>query len=73
MRIILFITFFILFGCSETKVLKLSSNKSNRKLKWSNKWNLKKSLNKVIEWNQLFNKNVKAKKICEKQIKEYFK
>ena len=58
---------------SETKVLKLSSNKSNRKLKWSNKWNLKKSLNKVMEWNQLFNKNVKAKKICEKQIKEYFK
>ena len=52
---------------SETKVLKLSSNKSNRKLKWSNKWNLKKSLNKVMEWNQLFNKNVKAKKICEKQ------
>jgi len=58
---------------SETKVLKLNSNKSNRKLKWSNKWNLKKSLNKVMEWNQLFNKNVKAKKICEKQIKEYFK
>tara|TARA_Y100000591_G_C21839853_1_gene704923 strand:- start:662 stop:1729 length:1068 start_codon:yes stop_codon:yes gene_type:complete len=58
---------------SETKILKLSSKKSYRKLKWSNKWDLEKSLNKVMEWNELFNKNVEAKKICEKQIKEYFK
>ena len=32
----------------------------------------KKSLNKVMEWNQLFNKNVKAKKICEKTNKRVF-
>ena len=58
---------------TETKVLKLSSKKSNRKLNWINKWNLKKSLNKVMEWNELFNKNVNAKQICESQIVEYFK
>lgn len=58
---------------NETKVLKLSSKKSNRKLNWTNKWDLKKSLNKVMEWNELFNKNVKAKQICESQIVEYFK
>ena len=27
----------------------------------------KKSLNKVMEWNQLFNKNVKLKKFVKKQ------
>ena len=58
---------------SETEVLKLSSKKSKRKLNWTNKWNLEKSLIKVMEWNKLFYQNVKAKQICEKQIREYFK
>tara|TARA_B100000989_G_scaffold298937_1_gene291202 strand:- start:3908 stop:4975 length:1068 start_codon:yes stop_codon:yes gene_type:complete len=58
---------------SETKILKLNSKKSNKKLKWYNKWNLEKSLKKVMEWNELFYNNVKAKQICEKQIREYFK
>ena len=58
---------------SETKILKLNSKKSNKKLNWYNKWNLETSLKKVMEWNELFYKNVKAKQICEKQIREYFK
>ena len=55
----------------ETKVLQLSSNKSNKYLNWRSKWNLDQTLNKVLEWNDLYKKNKTARKICEKQILEY--
>ena len=57
----------------ETKILKLNSNKSKKKLKWKPKWNLNLSLKKVLEWNELFNKKINAKKICEEQIKDYLR
>ena len=55
----------------ETKILKLNSKKSKQKLKWSPKWNLKKTLDKIIEWNLLVNKGISAKKVCEKQFLMY--
>ena len=58
---------------SETNVLKLDSKKAKKILKWSPKWDLNKSLNNVIEWNNLFKKNRNAKRICEDQINNYLK
>ena len=53
--------------------LKIDSKKSKKFLKWFSKWDLNKSLNNVIEWNDLFRKNKNAKKICEDQITNYLK
>ena len=57
----------------ETKTLKLNSNKSKKKLKWKPKWNLKLSLKKVLEWNELYKKRKDVRVICEKQINDYLK
>ena len=57
----------------ETNDLKIDSKKAKKFLKWFSKWDLNKSLNNVIEWNDLFNKNRNAKKICEDQITNYLK
>ncbi len=57
----------------ETKILKLNNNKSKKFLKWYPKWNLRKSIDSVIEWNNQFKKKINAKKICEDQIKDYLK
>jgi len=55
----------------ETKVLRLNSYKAMKKLKWKPKWNIDKTIEKIILWNDL-NKMIKnTKKICEKQIIEY--
>ena len=55
----------------ETRVLKLNNYKAKKFLKWKPKWSLNKSLNNVIEWNDIYKKNKNAKKICEKQIINY--
>ncbi len=55
----------------ETNILKLSNQKSKQILNWYPKWDIYKSLNYVIEWNDLYKQNKDAKKICEKQIREY--
>ena len=57
----------------ETSILKLDNKKSKKILKWKPKWNMKESIEKVIEWNNLNKKKVNARKICEHQIKTYFK
>jgi len=57
----------------ETNDLKIDSKKAKKFLKWFSKWDLNKSLNNVIEWNDLFRKNKNAKKICEDQITNYLK
>ena len=57
----------------ETKILKLSSNKSKKVLKWSPKWNLEETLNKIIEWETYKARKYDLVKICEMQIKSYFK
>lgn len=57
----------------ETKILKLNSNKAKKYLKWYPVWNLKKSIDSVIEWNSLYKKTNNAKQICEHQIIKYLK
>jgi CDP-glucose 4,6-dehydratase len=57
----------------ETKILKLNSNKAKKYLKWYPVWNLKKSIDSVIEWNSLYKKTNNAKQICENQIIKYLK
>ncbi len=57
----------------ETAILKLDSKKSKKILNWKPKWNLQKSIHSVIDWNEKFKLNENAKKICENQIKDYFK
>ena len=55
----------------ETKVLRLNSYKAMKKLKWKPKWNIDKTMEKIILWNDL-NKRIKnTKKICENQIIDY--
>ena len=58
---------------SETDLLRLSNIKSKKYLKWYPKWNLNKTINKIIEWNQEIIKTKNAKNICTKQINEYLK
>ena len=54
----------------ETHLLRLNNTKSKKVLKCNPKWNLIKTLNKILEWNQLI-KNKKPRDVCETQIKEY--
>ena len=56
---------------NETKILKLNSFKSKKKLNWTSKWDIFKSLKKTIEWNILYKKGCSARDICEKQILMY--
>ena len=56
----------------ETRLLRLSNQKSKKYLNWQPKWTLNKSINKIIEWNKQ-KKNKKPLHICENQIKEFLK
>lgn len=56
---------------SETNLLRLSNSKSKKYLKWFPKWNLNKTINKIIEWNKEVDKSKNAYNICCKQINEY--
>ncbi len=56
----------------ETDILKLDSSKAKKILNWYPKWNIKKSIENVIEWDDQLKKNKNAKQICENQIKNYF-
>ena len=55
----------------ETKVLRLNSFKAIKKLKWKPKWNIDKTIEKIISWNNLDKKSKNTKKICEDQIMDY--
>jgi CDP-glucose 4,6-dehydratase len=57
----------------ETKILKINSSKAKKYLNWHPIWDVNKSINNVIEWNDQLKKTKNAKKICEDQIKSYFK
>ena len=54
----------------ETSYLRLSNFKARKLLKWSPRWSLNNSLNKIIEWNK-YAKKEGYKTTCEKQIKNY--
>jgi CDP-glucose 4,6-dehydratase len=55
----------------EKKYLDLSSKKSNKILNWSCVYNLKQTLDKIIEWEKFVLKSKKCDSICNKQIDEY--
>ena len=55
----------------ETKILKLNSLKAKKKLNWSSKWNLTKSIIKTLEWNKNIQKGISAKDMCERQFLMY--
>lgn len=57
----------------ETSSLKLNNKKSKKNLGWKPKWSIQKSVEKVIEWNDLKKQKIHPKKICEYQIKSYLK
>ena len=57
---------------SETNLLRLKNLKSKQYLYWFPKWNLDKTLSKILEWNFLI-KTKTTRQVCEQQIKEYFK
>ena len=58
---------------SEKKYLNLSSSRSNKILKWKAIYNIKNSIEQIIEWETFFRKYKKIDFICNKQIEEYFK
>jgi CDP-glucose 4,6-dehydratase len=55
----------------ETNILKLNSLKAKKKLNWTSKWNLTKSITKTLEWNKNTQKGVSAKDMCERQFLMY--
>lgn len=55
---------------SETDFLRLSNYKAKKYLGWAPKWNLDKSLNKIIEWNKEVI-TINPLITCRKQIKEF--
>ena len=55
---------------SETDLLRLSNYKAKKFLNWHPKWELNKSIDKILEWNSVKNKN-NALKVCQIQIKEF--
>jgi nucleoside-diphosphate-sugar epimerase len=57
---------------SETDLLRLSNFKAKKYLNWEPKWKLNKSIEKILEWNDIKYKK-KLLIICEKQIKEFLK
>lgn len=56
----------------ETNFLRLNNTKSKKFLNWSPKWNLEKTLYRILEWYDLINK-VNPRYVCEKQINDYYK
>ncbi len=55
----------------ETKSLKLDSKKSIKKLRWSTKWSILRSIENTINWNNDIKKGISAKSICERQFMMY--
>lgn len=55
----------------ETNFLKIDSSKARSKLGWSNKWNLKMTLDKTIQWYQAWQKHEDLISLTISQIDEY--
>ena len=55
----------------ETEILKLNSLKAKKKLNWTSKWDLAKSITKTLEWNKNTKKGISAKDMCELQFLMY--
>ncbi len=57
----------------ETKILKLSSQKSEKKLKWKNLINSESMIRYTVDWYNHFSKNNLAIDVTNKQIEKFFK
>ena len=57
----------------ETTILKLNSQKSEKKLKWKNLINSKLMVRYTVDWYNEFLKNKLGLKITNKQINNFFK
>ena len=57
----------------EANLLKLNSNKSLKKLKWKNLWNMRKSIQETAKWYKGYLVKSDIKKITNYQIDEYLK
>jgi CDP-glucose 4,6-dehydratase len=55
----------------EAACLKLNSAKAQEMLGWRPKWNLEKSLDKVIEWTRAYQRKDDARQVSYSQINEY--
>ena len=55
----------------EAHYLKLNCFKAKRTLGWESKWDLEKTLNKIVEWTKAYKNKEDLKEICYKQIQEY--
>jgi CDP-glucose 4,6-dehydratase len=55
----------------ETNFLKIDSSKARSKLGWSNKWNLKMTLDKTIQWYQAWQNHEDLISLTISQIDEY--
>ena len=54
----------------ETSTLRLNAIKSKKKLGWKNKFNLKKTVSTILDWNELNKKNSQFT-VCLRFIKDY--
>ena len=55
----------------EANLLKLDSSKAKSLLKWSPRWSLNDSLDKVIDWHKAFNSKSDMRKFSMSQIDDY--
>jgi CDP-glucose 4,6-dehydratase len=56
----------------EANLLKLDITKAASKLNWIPTWNLKTSLNKIVQWHQLWSSGANMQDVCFKEINEFF-
>ena len=55
----------------EASILKLNSSKATKRLNWSNRWNLKSSIDMTLEWHSEWLKQRDMQKVTRKQIESY--
>lgn len=56
----------------EANYLKLDCSKAKALLEWNPKWNIEKTLEKVVEWYKAYYNHQNVRLMSEHQIKEYF-
>lgn len=57
----------------ESKVLNLDISKAKKRLNWSSKWNLDKTLEKTVDWYLAWKNKEDMKKFSIKQIHQFYK
>lgn len=55
----------------EANLLYLNCNKIKNILQWKPAWNIEKTINKTVEWYQVYHKKGDIKRCMEKQIQDY--